>query len=245
MLFDLRGKRRRVVQISYAALAAIFLVGFVGFGIGSEGGVGGIGDLFSGDGSGGSITSQFDEQIDAANQELAKNPQDAAALLRLAKYEYFKGKQGVTTDEETGAPVVSDDARAELAKSVDAWNKYLRANEGKPDSAVASQMVQAFYLLNDAGGAAEAQRIVAEDRPSSGTYGQLAFFLYFAGDISGGDTAAEKALAEASGAERKGLEDQLDQIRAQGVKIKKAEAKAGQQTVPGENPLGSPLGATP
>ncbi len=35
MLFDLRGKRRRLVQVVYATLAALFLIGFVGFSIGS------------------------------------------------------------------------------------------------------------------------------------------------------------------------------------------------------------------
>ena len=44
MLFDLRGKRKRLVQVSYALLAAIFLVGFVGFGIGVGNSPGGLFD---------------------------------------------------------------------------------------------------------------------------------------------------------------------------------------------------------
>ncbi len=95
MLFDLRGKRRRVVQVVYATLAALFLVGFVGFGIGSDG-VGGFADVFSGESSGGSLSSQYDDQIDNANEQLAKDPKDTAALLKLSKYEFYKAKEGIT-----------------------------------------------------------------------------------------------------------------------------------------------------
>ena len=94
MLFDLRsGKRRRLVQIVYSLLAASFLIGFVFFGIGT-GGIGSVSDLLGGGGSGGSISSQFDGQIDSANEQLAKDPNDSAALLKLSKYEFYKAKQG-------------------------------------------------------------------------------------------------------------------------------------------------------
>ena len=105
MLFDLRGKRKRVVQVSYATLAALFLVGFVGFGIGGGGDSAGGSSTRSGlggDGSGGSLSGQYDDQIDNANEQLAKDPNDTAALLKLSKYEYYKAKQGVTQDPDHG-----------------------------------------------------------------------------------------------------------------------------------------------
>ena len=248
MLFDLRGKRKRLVQVSYAALAAIFLVGFVGFSIGSGNAPGGLFDAIGlGDSSGsGSLSAQFDDQIDAANQQLAKDPKDTDALLKLAKYEYFKGKQGVSTDPETGAPTVSEDAHTELGAAVDDWEKYVKLVKGDPDPGVAGEMVQAYFLLNDAEGAAQAQRIVAEDQPSSGSYGQLAFFLYSAADIPAGDAAAKKALAEASGSQRKAIDKQLSGIRKKAVKLEKQLAKARKQapapTAPGANPLQNPFG---
>jgi len=248
VLFDLRGKRRRVVQVSYAALAAIFLIGFVGFSIGTGNAPGGLLDaigLSGGGNSGGSLSSQFDDQIDAANQRLAKDPKDTEALLKLAKYEYFKGKQGITTDPDTGAPSVSDDAHAELGKAADAWEKYVKLGKGKPDPGVAGEMVQAYYLLNDAEGAAEAQRVVAENQPSAGSYGQLAFFLYASGDVSGGDAAAKKAASEVSGSERKSLQKRFAGIRKQAVKLKQQLAKAQKNappTTPGANPLQNPFG---
>ena len=252
MLFDLRGKRKRVVQVVYAALAAIFLVGFVGLGIGVGNGTGGILDAIGLGGSGGSsgsLSGQFDDQIDAANEKLAKNPKDTDAILNLAKYEFFKAKQGVTQDQSTGQISVSEDAHTELGSSVDAWEKYLRLNKGKPNPSVAAQIVQAYYLLNDAGGAADAQEIVATDQPSSGSYGQLAFYRYASFDIPGGDEAAKKAVSMAPSSTRKTTKQQLDQIREQAVKSKKQAAKAEKSsTTPGANPLQSPfggLGATP
>jgi hypothetical protein len=245
MLFDLRGKRKRMVQVSYAALALIFLVGFVGFSIGSGNAPGGLLDAIGLGGNGsssGSTSAQFDDQIDAANQQLAKNPKNTDALIKLAKYEYFKGKQGVSSDPNTGAPTVSDDAQTDLGNAVDAWEKYVKLSNGKPDPGVAGEMVQAYFLLNDAQGAAQAQRIVAEDNPSSGSYGQLAFFLYASGDISGGDAAADKAVSMAPGSQAQNLKKQLDGIRAQAVKLKKQQAKAPPPTTPGANPLQNPFG---
>ncbi len=249
MLFDLRGKRKRLVQVSYAALAAIFLVGFVGFSIGSGNAPGGLFDAIGlgGDsGSQGSVTSQFDDQIDAANQQLAKNPKDTQALLKLADAEFQKAKTGVTQDPSSGQISVSGDAHTELGNSADAWEKYLKLNKGKPDVGVAGDMVNTYYLLNDAQGAAQAQRVVAEHTPSSGAYGQLAFFLYASYDIAGGDAAAKKAEDLAtSKAQRDQTKQQLASMRKQAVKIKKQQAKAAKNappTTPGANPLESPFG---
>ena len=113
MLFDLRGKRKRVVQVSYVLLAAIFLVGFIGLGIGGGGNsAGGIFDAIGlgGNGSGGSLSGQYDDQIENANEQLANDPKDTAALLKLSKYEFYKAKYGISTDPNTGA----DDAKSRI-----------------------------------------------------------------------------------------------------------------------------------
>lgn len=249
MLFDLSGKRKRLVQVVYATLAALFLVGFVGFGIGGSGAGGLLDGLgLGGDGSGGSLSGQYDDQIDSANQRLAKDPNDTAALVKLSKYEYYKAKQGVTQDQTTGEISVSEDAHTELGTSVDAWERYLKVNKSEPNPALAAQIVQAYYFLNDFGGAAQAQRIVASNQPSSGTYGQLAYYLYASLDIAGGDQAAKDAEAAAPKSQRSQVKQQLDQIRKLAVKAKKQQAKAQKNapppTAPGANPLQSPFGGT-
>jgi hypothetical protein len=253
MLFDLRGKRRRAVQVVYAALAVIFLVGFVGFSIGSGNAPGGLLDAIGvGGGSGsssGSVTSQYDQQIDAASAELAKNPKSTKALSKLALNEYLKGKTGITQDPSTGQISISDDAHVELGKAADAWTKYLAVNKGKPNATVATQVVNAYIFLNDASGAAKTQEIIATSQPSSNSYGNLALFRYLAGDVAGGDQAAKKAESVAPKSSRKQLQAQLASYRKQGIKLKKQRAKAAKKgsstTTPGANPLAAPLGGAP
>ncbi len=253
MLFDLRGKRRRVVQVVYGLLAASFLIGFVFFGVGTGGGIGSISDLLGGGGGGGSTSTQFDDQIDSANAQLKKDPKDTAALLKLAENDWFKAKTGVEQDPTTGQITgISDDAHTDLGQSADAWANYLKFNKGAPDAGVAAEMVQVYGLLNDAAGAAKAQQIVAEQTPSQNSYGNLALYLYFAGDIAGGDAATKKALSLAPKAQRKQLQTQLNQIREQAVKAKKKQAKAQKNaqknpssgTTPLQSPFAAP-GATP
>jgi hypothetical protein len=250
MLFDLRsGKRRRVVQVVYSLLAVSFLIGFVFFGVGT-GGIGSVSDLFGG-GSGGSVTAQFDDQIDSANAQLEKNPKNTAALLKLAENEYFKAKTGISQDPTTGqVSSISGDAHTELGRSADAWAKYLKLEKRSPDAGVAAEMVQVYILLNDGSGAVQAQRIVAEETPTQNSYGTLALILYGTGDISGGDKAAKKAESLAPKGQRKQLAAQLDQFRKQGIKVKKQQAKAQKNaqknapstTAPGASPLQSPFG---
>ncbi|HEY7150611.1 MAG TPA: hypothetical protein VH391_02920 [Solirubrobacterales bacterium] len=248
MLFDLRGNRRRLVQVVYSLLAASFLIGFVFLGIGT-GGIGSVSDLFGG-GDGGSTSSQFDSQISSAQAELQKDPKDTAALLKLAENEWFKAKSGVSQDPSTGQITgISDDAHTALGQSADAWAKYLKVNKGKPDSGVANEMTQVYVLLNDAPGAAKAQQIVAEDQPNQNTYGTLALYLYAGNDIAGGDAAAKKAVSLAPKSTQKQVKQQLDQTRAQAVKAKqqqaKAQKKAQQSTTPSGAPLQSPFGSLP
>lgn len=247
MLFDLRGKRRRVVQVVYSLLAASFLIGFVFFGVGS-GGIGSVSDLFGG-GSSGSTSTQFDGQINAANAKLKKDPKNTAALLKLAENEWFKAKSGVSQDATTGQVSVSDDAHTNLGQSADAWAKYVKFNNGEPDAGVAAEMVQVYALLNDANGAAKAQVVVAAKAPSQNSYGNLALYLYYGGDIAAGDQAAKKAESLAPKLQRKQVASQLKQIRKQAVTLKKQQAKANKKssssTTPGANPFQAPIGGTP
>lgn len=249
MLFDLRGKRKRVVQVSYVLLAVLFVVGFLGFGIGVGGGPGGIFDALglSNSSSTGSGTAQFEEEIDAAQEKLAKDPNDTKALLKLAENEYLLGKEGVATDSSTGQISISNEAHTHFGQAADAWNKYLQANKGKPDALVASEMVYVYAFLNDAEGAIEAQRVVAESQPSAQTYGTLAQFQYLSGDVAAGDATSKKAVSLASGSQRKVIEQQLDQLRKQGLQVQEQLKKAkkqggGTSTTPGTNPLQTPFG---
>ncbi|HYU61187.1 MAG TPA: hypothetical protein VEK39_10535 [Solirubrobacterales bacterium] len=243
MLFDLQsGKRRRVVQVLFGGLAVIFLISFVGFGIGSPG-TGGIFDAIGLGGNSGSTGSpQFDEEIDDAEAKLAENPKDEKALLDLAEVHYQAAQYQLQQDPE------SDDAQAEFESSLDAWERYLKLDPKKPDPGVAAFAAQAYVQVADADGAAEAQRIVAEDNPSAGTYGNLAFYLYAGGKIDEGNAAADKAVAAADTSQKAQIRKQLDQLAEQAQKLqeqaeeqaKQAEKQGGQP--PGAAPIEDPFG---
>ena len=173
-----------------------------------------------------STTAQFDSQIAAANEQLKKDPQNTDALLKLAENEWFKAKTGVKQDASTGQASVSDDAHTALGASANAWANYLKLNQGTPNAGIAAEMVQVYALLNDATSAAVAQRIVAEHSPDQNSYGNLALYLYFAGDIKGGDAAAKKAVSLAPVSSKNQVQAELSKIRKQAVKLRKQKAKA-------------------
>jgi tetratricopeptide (TPR) repeat protein len=239
VLFDLRsGKRRRVVQVVYGFLAALFLLGFVLFGIGGDVSLDPT-ELFGG--GGGSTNGQFEDQIDDAEQRLEQNPEDERALRNLAELRYQSGRSQLDVDEQTGQPIVTEDARSEFEAAADAWLRYVKVGS-KPDAATAGQITQAFFLLNDFAEAAKAYRIVAEDNPSSGTYGQLAFFLYADGQIGAGDEVAARAVAEAEPAERVTVRKELARYSKLAAEQKKALAKLPEGGAGGEGELQNPFG---
>ncbi len=73
MLFELGGKRKRVIQVIYVFLALLLAIGLVGLGIGGSANGGIFDALGLTDGSSGG-SSQFDTQIDNANEKLDAEP---------------------------------------------------------------------------------------------------------------------------------------------------------------------------
>ncbi len=207
------------MQVVYGFLAASFLIGFVFFGVGS-GGIGSISDLFSGGGSGGSTSSAFDTQINNAKEALKKDPENEQALSNLASYEYQSARTGVTQSSPTAPPQVSTDAQNAFGSAVDAWTRYLKVAK-KPDAVLASEMAQAYVYLDDPNGAVKAQRIFAEAQPSANTIGQLALYMYAAGDFKAGDVAAKQAVAKAPKAQAKQISKQLAAIKKRAAKFAK------------------------
>lgn len=252
MLFDLRsGKRRRVVQVVFGGLAVLFAVSFLFFGIGSDA-QGGLADLFGfGTNSQSTGNPEFDQEIEDAENAVAADPKDEKALLELAEVRYQAGQFELEADE-TGQPVVTDEAKTNFEGALDAWEQYLDLKPKKLDPGTAAIMAQAYVQLGDAEGAADAQRIVAEDNPSGGTYGNLAFYLYASGDIEGGDEAARLAVENAEPEQAEQIEKQLDALAKQAVKLqeqaekqaKKADEQGSGAGAPIEDPFGSLGGGT-
>ena len=127
MLFDLKGKRRRAVQGTYLALAVLMGGGLVLFGIGGNTN-GGLSDLFSGGGGSNKGDKVVLKRIDTAEKQLAVNPSNQAALGAVIRGHY----QLATANSDPNTGQFSKDARDDLVKAADAWQKYLATNPKKP-----------------------------------------------------------------------------------------------------------------
>lgn len=238
MLFDLTNPRRKnVIRVVYALLALLFLAGFVGFGIGTDAGVGGIVDAITGNGSG-STASQFEDQIEETEKQLETDPDNPELLAELATLRYQSGRAQLEADEQ-GLPVVTEDARSELDKAIDAWARYLDTNPKNPDVGAAASMRDAYVLIGDYAGAARAQEILTRDNPTTSEFTNLAYYRYYALDIKGGDKALERARELAESQDERRYIKQLERLRKQAADYKKQLAKNPE----GENPLANPTGS--
>src|SRR3954447_12911991 len=127
MLFDLQGKRRRVVQATYLALAILMGGGLVLFGIGSNSN-GGLFDIFGGDSKGGGNgNGAIEKRIDADSAKLRRNPRDEVALRDLVRANYqLAGSQGPPSQSGFLA-----EAKPALNAAGRAWQRYLALNPEK------------------------------------------------------------------------------------------------------------------
>ena len=110
MLFDLKGKRRRTVQITYAGLAVLIGIGLVGGGIGS-GVSGGFFDIFGGGNGGSSSNAPIEKKIKREERLLRVNPHNQAALAAIVRYRYEIA--AAQSDQRTGR--FSKDGKKSLA----------------------------------------------------------------------------------------------------------------------------------
>ena len=236
MLFDLRARgRRRTIQVVYLCLAILMGGGLVLFGIGGDV-QGGLFDAFSDDSEGGDASEQVQEQLDAANQRLAANPQDAAALAELARLRFQAAGFGENFDQATGT--FTDQGRQQLRQAERAWTRYLALDPPEPDADVAAVMAQALGPtgLGELDKAVNALQIVAEEQETAPIYAQLAALAYQAGNDRTGDLAREEALELAdSEAQRDQIEQAIEAAQAQTAQ-QEQQGGAGESGAPPTEP---------
>ena len=257
MLFDLRGRRKRVVQVVYAMLAvmmgaSLFLV------VGPVN----LGDLVNGGSSSSNAASVSLDRAAQLDQKLKQNPQDQKLLLALAKERITAGNNMAQIDPRTQAAIPTAESAQQYQLAADAWDGYLKTKPSPPNPNAALLVANSLLSLAqtsttaeeakaNAADAAAAQKIYAEAKPSSGALSTLAYYYYAALDFKGGDAAAKQAQSVAkTKAERKQVQTTLASIRKQAKKFEQqlAAAKKAQQAQPGqgkqqlENPLGGLAG---
>jgi hypothetical protein len=271
VLFDLQSpRRRRVIRITFGALAAIFAISFVFLGVGTGGGGFSFSDLFGG-GSGSSSANAFDDDIKAAEQQIAANPNDATALARLVQLQYSAANANT---DSNGAP--TSEGEQHLEEAADAWNKYVKVSQGNPNQSTAVYALNTFDLLarlnfakarSDTSTAdaltdvtaavdswktaAQAQQILIDAQPNKATsnvYANLAQYLYLAGETQAADQALAKAKQDAKGSDASSIDQQFNSIKQLGQQLQTAiqqltkQQQKSQGGVPGAGGGSNPLG---
>src|SRR4051794_31518523 len=173
MLFDLKGKRRRVVQGTYLTLAVLLGAGLVLFGIGSSVS-GGLGDLFKGGNGSNKANETIQKRIDAAEKTLQRDPKNAAALAQVVD-----GHSKLATTTQDANSQFTKDSRDELVATTAAWKRYERVVE-KPRPDISQEAAQAYEGLarltpGSAAkqywvGASDAQETTAAAKPTAQNY---------------------------------------------------------------------------
>jgi hypothetical protein len=219
MLFDLKGRRRRVVQGTYIMLAVLIGGGLVLFGIGG-GTSGGLLNAFKGGGSS-SGNSAIQKKIDAAQRQLAVNPQNQAALAEVIRDNYQLAS--LTADPTTGT--FSAEGKKHLQQAANAWQRYLNTNPAKPDPTLANFMFQAYSEvgLNQPANAEKAAEVVASQQNNSSAYIRVVQYATLAGDKRTAGLAAQKALELAPKGQRSSVKKLVQQARAAGAATSSAQ----------------------
>jgi hypothetical protein len=230
MVFDVRGRRKHVVRVVYALLAvlmglSLFLV------VGSVN----LGELFSSNGSGSSNLAQpYEEQAEHLEAKLKKSPEDAELLQGLTRARVTAGNS-LLSNEPNEEDLTSALQQYQLASS--AWSEYQEATK-EPSAGTAQLMAPALLALaersrsyeeaqHNVEAASEAQKIVAEQRPTLNSFSTLALYTYFTGDYKAAEAAQAKAAKlTREKTEREQLDKQMEEVKKNAEKFQKGRKEA-------------------
>ena len=211
MLFDLQGKRRRVVQATYLMLAVLMGGGLVLFGIGGDVS-GGLFDAFSErSGNTGGGNELVEKRIERNEKKVQATPQSSEAARKALVRDYYQ-LAVAQAGQDTGFP---DDAKDDLRRSAANWKAYLASEPAKPDASLATVAIQVFdpLALNRPKDAEEAARVIAEASNDTEAYLRLVQYAALAGDTRTADLAAQKAVDLAPKDQRKEVKTQAEQLK--------------------------------
>jgi hypothetical protein len=208
MLFDLRGRRRRAVQVTYLLLALLMGGGLVLFGVGGDVS-GGLLDAFKG-GGGSSGDSALQDRIEKQEERLQKNPQNVVLLQSLVRDYYSQATQ----TRPSGAAAFPPEGKDDLRKAGAYWNRYASIAD-KPNPATAGYALQIYDTgaLNKPKDAEKAAQILAQAQNDTPSYLRLVAYAARAGDTRTADLAAQKAVDLAPKAQKKLVKKQAEALK--------------------------------
>jgi len=263
MLFDLRGKRKRVIQVIYVMLAVIMAASLLVIGL--PGGVNPFGGSGAVSQDGADLAIERAERLE---ERIATEPNNANAQAELIRARVAAGNSLVELDEQ-GRTQVTSAANEQYDLAAQAWEEYLKTTGNEPDPAVAQLVAGTLFTLAQGSAvaqfeanikdAARAQELFAEGAAEAfrneegpaptGALVTLAQYQYYAQQFDAAEQTRKKALASTQeDAEREQINSQLDAVKREAERIggiiRRAKRQAQQD---GGQSLQDPLGslATP
>lgn len=208
MLFDLRGRRRRLVQGVYLTLAVLMGGGLVFFGVGSDVS-GGLADIFGDGGGGGNGSDLTKKRIERNEKRAAQGSENA--LKELVR-DYYQLATAETTSSATSFP---DSAKDDLRKASTYWQRYTKRAE-KPDPSLAAVALQIYDVgaLNQPKNALEVARLIAERSNDPAAYLRVVQYAALAGDTRTADLAEQKAIDLAPKDQRSAVKQQAKALKS-------------------------------
>lgn len=243
MLFDLRGKRKRVIQVIYVLLAVIMAASLVVIGL-----PGGANPFSSGTGA---VSQDLAEssvnRAEKIQTRLVTEPNNTNAREELIRARIAAGNNLIEIDEETGAQNITTEASTQYDLAAQAWEKYLKTTRNQPGQSVAQIIANTLFTLSqdstvaqfqsNIADAAKAQGFVArsaeadKNGPSAaGPLATLATYQYYAQDATAAEASRKRALAATPDkAEQQQITTQLDSVEKDAKRIGKVLAQAKKQ----------------
>ena len=259
MVFDIRGRRGRVVKVVYAILAIL-----MGLSLFLVTGALNVGSILGTSSSGESATQSLEDQATRIEAKLAKTPGDEDMLLNLTRTRINVANTMITNGAGKSEAELVQEVKQQLALASEDWSKYLAA-AAEPSAGLAVQVAPAMFQLAEISGggeeslenvkvATEAQEIVAAARPSLNSLSTQAIYQAFAQEFKAANKSLEEAIKFANTKfEREQLENKYKEVEESAKEFGKglkAEKEAAQSNKSGggkealENPLNSGLGGT-
>jgi hypothetical protein len=208
MLFDLRGRRRRVVQVVYLMLALLLGGGLVLFGIGGEVS-GGLLNAFEG-GGGSNTDSALEDRVERQEERLRANPGNERVLQELVRDYYSLA----TSQRDSGSVGFPEEARDDLRKAGSYWQRYLEgADEPSPETATVALQIYGQTALDRPKEEQRAAAVIAREANDAVSYLRLVQVAVRAGDTRTADLAGQKAIDLAPKGQKKAVRQQVKLLK--------------------------------
>jgi len=244
MLFDLKGRRKRVIQVIYVMLAFVMAASLLVIGL-----PGGLNPF----GSGSSVVSQdtadlATERAERIERKLRQDPDSIRLQEELIRERIVAGNALVEVDGDS--QVVGPEAIEQYDLAATAWERYVKDAEGNPDRGVSQLVAGTLFSLAQGAtaaqfeanmkGAADAQAFVAEagkeefrdgDGPApTGLLVTLATYQLYGLEFDKARKTRQEALGFAdSAAQKQEINRTLDAVEKDAKRVEKALVRIKKQ----------------